>query len=73
MERRGTGFNWRSQALKLADVSLQKLEAHARTKENRKRRILRRLVGDCHGRGAALFGKNLINRALKCGFTFPVK
>ena len=48
MERSGDGLNGRSQARKRADVSLQNLEAQARRHENRKRRILRRLIG---GRG----------------------
>jgi hypothetical protein len=51
MERRGDGLNWRSQAPKPADVSLQNLEAQARRYENRSRRILRRLFG-ARGQGA---------------------
>ena len=45
MERSGDGLNWRSQAPKPADVSLQNLEAQARRHENRSRRIVRRLIG----------------------------
>jgi hypothetical protein len=45
MERSGDGLNWRSQAPKPVDVSLQNLEAQARRHENRSRRILRRLFG----------------------------
>jgi len=53
MQRSGAGLNWRSQAPKRADVSLQNLEDHARGHENRSRRILQRIIGARKGRGDA--------------------
>jgi hypothetical protein len=70
LDEGGSGLNWRSQAPKAADVSLQSLEAQARTKENRSRRILRRLVGGRDEAKSSSFshGEKLRQNGLACGY-----